>query len=206
MLGVWPGVTSTSQKSRKDRSKSEKTNSTLLSVNTVATRLDGQHPLPGQPEQPQQDLRVVCHHHPDQPNVLSEKTSDEPTQLALPVEFRHHTAHPATAVDISGHGEGTDHHSGGVGCDVRTVSLHFSGNRPGHKKSTTKTKSVSSESCKEGGACLRDACAFAEGAVCLLGHQKLAGKNAMGYSTAEGGGESRGIKPNNAIQNENPFI
>ena len=26
-------------------------------------------------------------------------------------------------------------------------------------------------------------CAFAEGAVCLLGHQKLAGKNAMGYST-----------------------
>ena len=62
ILGVWIRVTSASKNSRKDRSKSDQTNPTLFSVNTAAGRLDGQHFLPGHPEQPQ---RVVRHHDHD---------------------------------------------------------------------------------------------------------------------------------------------
>ena len=70
----------------------------------------------------------MCHHHPDQPNVLSEKTRAEPTILALPVGYRHHTARIATALDISGHGEGIICSSGGLGGDVRAVSEKYSNN------------------------------------------------------------------------------
>ena len=111
-------------------------------------------------------------------NVLSEITSAEPTNLALPVGSRHHTARPATVLDISGHDEGISCCSGGVGCDVRAVSQQYSDNRPGHKKyfmRTTKTKPGSNESCKEGGASFGDACVCAGDGCPTIGSSKIGG-------------------------------
>ena len=57
--------------------------------------------------------------------------------------------------------------------------LKFYDNRPGHKMSfirTTKTKSVSNQSCKGGGACFGGACVCAEEGCLPIGSSNTGGE------------------------------
>ena len=181
MLGVWTRATHVSKKNQKDKKEniSYKTHSSL-SGNIVAGRLDDLHDLPGVHELHHQALRVVHNHHPDQPSILSEKSSAVRSHLAFPVESGHHTATQVTNSDISGHGGLTDcdqpvHSccSGGVGNDVRAMLLQNSDNRPGHKMSLkikSKSKYLSNKSCNKGGkASLGVAYLRAGGSCCPTG-------------------------------------